>query len=81
MPPPRITTVLIEANKGEQTYGVYLMTRDGICDDQEIFSYDDKDQRSTAYAAAQKKARDWATVDRASPAGRTPRTPMRVTAA
>lgn len=59
MPSP-ITTVLIENNKAEQTYGVYLMTAQGICNDQEIYSYDEKSERAAAYARAQKKARDWA---------------------
>ena len=56
----QITTVLIENNKGEQTYGVYLMTEHGICNDQEIYSYDERAERGAAFAKAQKKARDWA---------------------
>ena len=55
-----ITTILIDRNKSEQTYAVYQMDERGICHDQEIFSWDAKAERSTAFAKAQKQARDWA---------------------
>lgn len=61
MTAPKITTILLENNKDESTYGVYQVDARGVCWEQELFSYrEGRSARGEAYAKAQKQARDWA---------------------